>query len=192
MLLETARILNFQFPDSKQLFVFVGGTGKELEDFRNKADGLKNVLVLGHKPYIDIPRYLKAADVLALPNSGISQDARFAIYSQKDTSPIKLFEYMASGTPIIASCLPSIREILNEENAFLVLADSPEAFLVGIEKILDDTKYAESIAMGAKKESAHYTWIARAERILGYMRNVLHIQKNAQYFLTATVLFLLR
>ena len=46
-------------------------------------------------------------------------------YSRNDTSPIKLFEYMASGRPIVASSLPSIRNF-ERTNAFLVQPVNPE------------------------------------------------------------------
>ncbi len=192
VLLETARISNFQsrtrtpvpeqssvrgtassvrdrFPISKALFVFVGGVGKDLEDFRKKAHELKNVLVLGHKPPQSIPKYLKAADVLVLPNSRASKDARFAVYSQKDTSPIKLFEYMASGTPIIASDLPSIREILNERNAELVSSDSHKELFNRITRLLCDKNRAEQIAAHAQADSLEFTWDKRAERIIAFI-----------------------
>ena len=169
VLLETAKqfpIPNSQFPI---LFVFVGGVGKELEDFRNKAGGLKNVLVLGHKPPMDIPRYLKTADILVLPNSRASKDARFAVYSQKDTSPIKLFEYMASGIPIVASDLPSVREVLSGRNAELVSPDSPKEFRDGIARLLCDKNRAEQIAAQAYTDSLKFTWNKRAERIIVFI-----------------------
>ena len=44
--------------------------------------------------------------------------------------------YMASKRPIVASDLPTIREILNEENAILVEPGNPKALAEGIEKVL--------------------------------------------------------
>ncbi len=178
VLLETAKQFQISNPEPVRYgtgfkfqiyFVFVGGTGKELEDFRKKASELKNVLVLGHKPPQSIPKYLKAADILVLPNSGISQDARFAIYSQKDTSPIKLFEYMASGTPIIASDLPSIKEILNERNAEFVSPDSPKELFNYIVRLLCDKNRAEQIAAQARADSLEFTWDKRAKRIVAFV-----------------------
>ncbi|MBI4114350.1 MAG: glycosyltransferase family 4 protein [Candidatus Niyogibacteria bacterium] len=169
VLLETAKQFQVSCFMFQVYFVFVGGTGKELEDFRKKASGLKNVLVLGHKPPQSIPKYLKAADVLVLPNSGISQNARFAVYSQKDTSPIKLFEYMASGTPVVASDLPSIMEILNERNAEIVQPDSPDDLLNGIMRLLHVKNHAEQIAAQAYADSIKFTWDRRAQNILAFI-----------------------
>jgi len=168
-LLETAHLYHKSNTTSKVLFVFVGGTGKELDDFRKKARGLKNVFILGHKPYVEIPRYLKAADVLVLPNSRVSKSARFAVYSRNDTSPIKLFEYMASGTPIVASDLPSIREIVNEASVVFVSPDDSSAFNKGIEKMLYGGESAKRIAAQARQYSLKYTWDKRAECIIQFM-----------------------
>src|SRR5262249_13241169 len=68
------------------------------------------------------PRWLAAAAVLVLPNS------RAEPISARYTSPLKLFEYMAAGRPIVASDLPSLREVLTGgRNAVLVPPDDPGA-----------------------------------------------------------------
>ena len=72
---------------------------------------LDNILILGRKPKNEVPYYLKSADILLLPNIPINKE------SIEYTSPIKMFEYMASQRLIIASRLPSIEEILNSKNA---------------------------------------------------------------------------
>ncbi|MEK7179313.1 MAG: glycosyltransferase, partial [Patescibacteria group bacterium] len=90
-------------------------------------------------------------------------------YSRNDTSPIKLFEYMASGRPIVASSLPSIREILNEQNAFLVQPDNPEDLKRGIEKALGDAAVARQCAARAREDVRPYTWEKRAEAMLGFI-----------------------
>ena len=57
--------------------------------------------------------------MLVLPNPASAISSAF-------TSPLKLFEYMASGRPIVASDLPSLREVLRDgENALLVAPGNP-------------------------------------------------------------------
>ncbi|MBI2108840.1 MAG: glycosyltransferase family 4 protein [Parcubacteria group bacterium] len=164
VLLEVAR--NFQI----SLFVFVGGTPWDVEKFKRDAGGLSNVLVLGQKPYKEIPLYLKAADALVLSHSEAAlKDPRFSVFARHDTSPIKMFEYMASGVPIVASDMPSVREILNEKNAVLVKSDSPEDLKRGIEKILNDKKTAEQISRQALEDAKEYTWDKRAEKIIAFI-----------------------
>jgi len=83
------------------------------------------------------------------------------------TSPLKLFDAMAAGTPLVASDLDSIREIVRDgENGVLVDPDSPTALAAGLRRVLDDPPFAAAIAATARAEAAQYTWERRAERIL--------------------------
>ena len=55
------------------------------------------------------------------------------------TSPLKLFDYMAAGVPIVASDLPALREVLrHEENALLARPGDPEAFALAVRRVLAD------------------------------------------------------
>ena len=143
------------------IVVFVGGTIEDIADFKNKTDKLQNIIIIGHKLYKDIPKYLKAADVLVLPNSG-EEDI-----SRKYTSPMKLFEYMASGRPIIASDLKSIREVLNESNSYLIESDNPTLLASTIENVL--SRDTAKITMQAYGDVRRYTWTKRAESILTFI-----------------------
>lgn len=178
VLLKTARSYQLPVTSYNPLFVFVGGTPWDIERFREEAKGLNNVLIVGHKPHDQIPRYLKAADVLVLPNSAKEGTARMIKFSKFDTSPIKMFEYMASGVPIIASDLPSLKEILNERNSVLVEPDNPEALKEGIQKVLGDKNLAKSISEKALEDVQGYTWEKRAERIIDF---ITRVQKDNRY-----------
>ncbi len=142
------------------LAIFVGGTEKDTLLFQKKYGKRKNILILGHQSHGEIPYYLRAADVLMLPNSAKSDDAR--LY----TSPMKLFEYMASGTPIVASDVPSLREILHDESALFVAPDDPEALARGIRKLLDDDSFSRGLAKRAREDVLQYSWEKRASRVL--------------------------
>lgn len=142
------------------LFIFVGGTKEDIELFKfNIQYPISNIQVVGHRPHFEIPYWLKAADVLLLPNS--AKDRISARY----TSPMKLFEYMASGAPIVASDLPSIREILSPDSAVLVKPDNAPALSQGINKVLLNKDFADKIARQAQTMSLLYSWNKRAENI---------------------------
>lgn len=119
---------------------------------------VKTILVTG-KPYIEIPKYLKAADILVIPNSGKTKISRLF------TSPLKLFEYMASGRPIVASDLPSIREILNESNAYFFTPDDAESLADVIKLALGDPD-KDRKAQKARQDVEQYTWEKRAAKII--------------------------
>ncbi|MFC1802248.1 glycosyltransferase [Patescibacteria group bacterium] len=152
--------------DERIVFVVVGGTKTDLEKYKNKKkqERVGNIIFTGHKQQKDTPFYLKSADVLLLPNVAISEE------SVKYTSPIKMFEYMASGVPIVASDLPSIREVLNEENSLLVEQGSEEALLSGVNKILGDKEFAESVSSTARKDVDEYTWINLNKLIIDFIK----------------------
>ena len=151
--------------DEDIIVIFVGGTEKDKKEFREKNKELNNVLILGHKPYSDIPYYLKASDVLILPNSGKTK------ISKKWTSPMKMFEYMASQRPVIASDLPSIREILNENNAILVKADSPKALSQEIKQALKNQVFSDKISIQAYQDVQKYSWVKRSKKIINFLNN---------------------
>ena len=106
-----------------------------------------------------MPAKLADADVLVLPNP------RSAI-SNAFTSPLKLFEYMGSGRPIVASDLPSLREVLRDgENAILVEPGNPQALVAGIERIKKDEALGRRLAAQALQDVQAFTWAKRAERL---------------------------
>jgi len=144
-------------PDDKAVY-FVGGIKEDISRFKAQYSKFQ-IHIIGHKPYTEIPYWLKAADVLVLPNSGKKE------ISQHWTSPMKMFEYMASKRPIVASDLPSIREILNEENAVLVKSDDPEALVGGIKEILQSPEFSAKLSTKAFSDVQNYTWRKRAEKI---------------------------
>lgn len=146
--------------DEKAVTIFVGGTDTDIADFKKKYGATKNIMVLGHKPHEDIPYYLSAADVLVLPNSAKSEDSR--LY----TSPMKLFEYMASGVPIVASDIPSLREVLTEESAVFFTPDDVVGLKSKIEMILGNEKLAKKLSIHARAVVEGYSWKKRAKAIV--------------------------
>jgi glycosyltransferase involved in cell wall biosynthesis len=151
------------------LFIFVGGSKEEVEKFAEKYYLCNNILILGQKLHKSIPLYLWAADVLVLPNSRRSISSRLEVYSQYDTSPIKMFEYMASNRPIVASRLSSICEVLNEDNSVLVDADNLNELFSGLQKIIGDEKFAKKIANQALDDVRQYAWDKRALKIINFI-----------------------
>lgn len=154
-----------QFDDS-YLFLIVGGKPHYVENFRAEHPELSNLSLLGYKPHTEIPLYLKSADVAVLPNSSKSEISRVS------TSPMKLFEYMTSGVPIVASNLPSIREILNEKNATLVTPDDTGSLADGIRTVIQNPDLGTTLANQARSDVASHTWEKRATAILSFLQEV--------------------
>lgn len=138
------------------LVVIVGGEDAQIAHLRPRYP---RVHFTGFRPYRDIAHTQAASDVLIIPNTGRDPvSARF-------TSPLKLFTSMASGKPIVASDLPSIREVIDEESAFFFSPDDPRSLARTIMHALGDEAAAEKAAR-ARRIVASYTWSARAQKIL--------------------------
>ena len=158
VLLKSAELL-----DQGILLVLMGASQEE-EKYVAAHFQSPNIVILPQSDHNKVPSFLKAADVLALPNK--SGD----IVSERFTSPMKLFEYMGSRRPIIASDLPSIREVLHDnENALLVSPNDPFTLANGIESILSDPEKGTRLANRAFADVHEYTWAKRAEKILNFI-----------------------
>lgn len=151
--------------DKNAIAVFIGGTEEDIDSFRKEFSEKENIFILGNRPRKETPFYQKAADVLIIPNS--AKDDMSRLY----TSPMKLFGYMASGVPIVASDLPSLKEVLDENNAYLVSADSPEALAKGIDIALANESESSAKAEKAYERAQEFTWKSRANIILAFIKN---------------------
>lgn len=134
--------------------------GGEIEQIERFAEEYPSVRFLGFRPVRELSDNQAAADVLILPNTGVGD------ISVRFTSPLKLLSYMASGRPIIASDLPSIRELVDDTSAFLVPPDDPEALANEIDIVLKNPYDAQKRALAAGRSVHAYSWGKRAQRIL--------------------------
>lgn len=140
----------------------VGGTPTDLAAFRSflSERRLTRVDAPGPVPPDQVPALLAAADVVAIPNSGKEDiGARY-------TSPLKMYEAMAMARPIVASDVPSLREVLaHGRNAWLVPPDDPQALAAGIRHLLEHPDVAMRLAAQARAD-AGAGWGARAAGVL--------------------------
>lgn len=146
-------------PDDVHLCL-VGGDERQRAGIRAAVGEFPdNVTAVGHVRPERVPPYLHASDVLAVPNS--AQHRRSARY----TSPLKLFEYMAAGRPIVASDVPAHREILDESMAYLFEPDDANDLAEAIERALAGPESDERVRR-AREAVKQYSWESRAKSIL--------------------------
>jgi len=143
--------------------MLIGGNPEDINRIRAYATGrdlCDRVRFEGTVPNGKVPLYLWAADALIMPYTTRTATARAM-------SPLKMFEYMAAGRPIVATDFPPVREVLRDgENALLVAPDSPEEIARGLRRVQEDSTLAEAIAGRARQDVEAYTWERRAGHIL--------------------------
>jgi glycosyltransferase involved in cell wall biosynthesis len=118
-----------------------------------------------------VPELLDRADILVLPNPASAISTRF-------TSPLKMFEYMAAGRPIVASDLPSIREVLTDgETALLVRPGNAAAIAATVRRLIEDRALAARLARSAQAAVADFSWQRRAERLELFLADVVQSRR---------------
>jgi hypothetical protein len=149
------------------LFLVFGGNEADIQA-RRSANRRHNLQFVGHAPHAVARQAMTAADVLLLP-----YQASVSIgIARHDTaawmSPMKMFEYLAAGVPIISSDLPVLREVLqHDRNALLADPANPGAWVAALDRVAADPALARRLGeTGHADYLAHYTWDQRAERIL--------------------------
>jgi glycosyltransferase involved in cell wall biosynthesis len=86
--------------------------------------------------------------------------------TERHTSPLKVFEAMAAGRPLVVSDLPSSREVLRpDENALLVPPGDAPALAAALRRLLADAPLAARLAERGWRDAAGYTWDARARAL---------------------------
>jgi glycosyltransferase involved in cell wall biosynthesis len=145
--------------------LLVGGPDAQAEALRARWRALgqpdARFWYAGQVPAAKVPAYLAACDVCAMP---FPFNPHFAYHA----SPIKLFEYMASGAAVVASDLPSTREIVTDgEDALLYPPSDVDALAAAITRLREDAALRRRLGDTARaRVFARYTWDARARAIL--------------------------
>ena len=161
-ILKTKKLIT----DETIMFYIIGGTPDQVKEwsFYVNKNKITNVIFLGFKPNSELPCYHKAADILFMPYDA---EIKYQIMDINSTSPLKLFEYMASKRPIVTSDIPTIKKIVkNKKEAMLAKLDHHVDLANCIYDLLNDNKKAEQIANNALKLVEKYSWENRCKRIL--------------------------
>jgi len=159
--------------------LMIGGGGDDLEKCRALArrEGVdERVIFTGKVPYAELPGYLDLCDVLAAPFSPKKDAQRAAVFDRYGLwwCPLKLFEYMAMGKPVVASSVGVIPDYLHGAGLLYPEGDTGE-LADRLEKLLSDGALRERLGKAGRKlveEKYNWTEVARQtlrlyERILG-------------------------
>ena len=151
-------------PELKLLIV---GDGEAEGDLRRAVaqGGLaRRVVLTGRQPYQTIPHYLAASDICLLP-SQINDITRHIV-------PVKVYEYLASGRPVVASQLPGVMRDVPEGEGVLYAAPGDHLRLA--ESLRDPLRRREIGARGRAFVEAHCDWEKITDEFEGLLRTVAH------------------
>lgn len=113
-----------------------------------------------------MPALLRTFEVAVLPNTEDSPNS--ALF----TSPLKLLEYMATPIAVVASDLPSVREIAGTDEALLVSPGCPRALAEGIRRLLTDAPLRNRLSANALRRVQEFSWERRAAKFIDFLQHV--------------------
>ncbi len=150
-LLKATPMIKKEYPEFK--VVIVGGNEKDIDKYRKMAGD--EVVFTGKVPYKEVRKYINLGDICVAPYPDV--DYGF--------SPFKIFEYMACEKPVLASDIPSLREILSKDTAILTKPGDPDKLAESTIKAFNKnlTKMGKK---ARQKVLQKYTWKKSAERLV--------------------------
>ena len=163
--LESLEPLAQAFPQVQ--FLWVGGTPEQVAHWQARLDAsnIKNVPLTGYVANSRLPLYQAAAEVLLMPYSqsfGGSGGGNIARVS----SPLKLFEYLASGRAILASDLPVLREVLSDQTASFYQPEDFTDLCQKFSQLISDQPMRKRLGESARESAQAYDWKSRMAEIL--------------------------
>lgn len=161
-------IESLQYVDDVVKAIFLGGPMDNITNYYKIADYFnipkEKMIFIDRQPVTELYKYISASSILLMP---FPFTTHYAYYM----SPLKMFEYMASFRPIVATNLPSIVEVLEDKkNAILCESDNPKDLADKINWTLKND--CTDIVNQAFEDVQEYTWDKRAFNIKDFMERV--------------------
>lgn len=128
----------------------------------------ENLYFAGGRPYSEMPMWNAAADaVLVLGTKRNEQSYRW-------TSPMKLFEHMAAGRPIIASATPAVEDVVSGDEALLYEPDNAKDLADKARQAVAGGAQVSSRANRAIQTARHFAWNERAKHVIHFIETTLN------------------
>ena len=156
---------------SSGTLVFVGPlrvtTEKDIA-VAERLQRLPNVKFLGQKPADEVPGYVRGMDVCLVPYRLGEQAASI--------DPLKLYEYLAFGKPIVAADIPSVGEFAD----LIYVARGESGFLRALEEAIAETQKIDADRANARRAAAaRNTWEARVDELSGHLEAIFAASSHA-------------
>ena len=137
-----------------------GGERRRLEAVAGDSGLESRVRFLGAVEHEDLADYYALADICVVP-------------SRTETFGLVALEAQALGTPVVASAVGGLTEIIEDGETGILVADrAPQAFAAAIASLLDDATLRERMGEAARLRAATFTWTRAVERLAAIYRRV--------------------
>jgi glycosyltransferase involved in cell wall biosynthesis len=135
----------------------------QLTELANSLGIGEKVQFLGPIEPLDRFERIASSDICLLPSTITAMGSRY-------TSPLKLFEYLAMGKPVITSDLPAMREVLQHgKNAWMVKPGDARALAEGINAVLTNSELRNDLGKAAAAYAKNFTLVGRAKKIEAFV-----------------------
>ncbi len=136
-------------------------------DQKNVSSKLNNVKFLGHVNYNEVPSILSKSDILLMPYANKVYVRAKDLNTANYCSPLKMFDYLASGKIIISSKLDGICEVLkHKENAIIVKNYNLEAWIKALNDLLSKKYKLNKLQKNSIDTAKKYSWNQRVLKII--------------------------
>lgn len=148
-------------------FLLVGGNPESVAACREQAaaEGLQNLTLTGFIENQKLPLYQAAGDVLLMPYGRVIAGSSGG-NSADICSPMKMFEYMATGRAILCSDLPVFHEVLEDRFTTFCTAEDLDSWTAGFDNLIQNPGKIQEMGRQAKEAAQQYNWKSRAQTIL--------------------------
>lgn len=155
-------IRSFLATNEEALLYIVGGPNHLVERYKQGFNNNDKVIFSGQVDYNLVPMYLRSFDgvIISTPEGQHAQT----------TSPIKLFEYLASGKVIIAPRIPAITKYLNDSNSILFNPDDTGSLSEKIKIAINNKELTDKLSQQSLLDAKNYSWRSRAKLILDLIK----------------------
>lgn len=116
----------------------------------------KNIYHFGLEPYYKIPSYINTFNICLIPYS-LNERTKSAF-------PIKLYEYLAQGKPVVTTSNPSLTNSKTVDQNLLYYADTPDEFVLQVKKALKED--SEELRKRRIESAKKNTWKSRTDTLL--------------------------
>lgn len=165
-LIQSAPLIINEIPNTRFLIVGDGLMKNKLVELCKKIGIFGNFIFTGAIPYEEIPNYINSSDLCLAPFIR-NRNEKIGL------SPLKLYEYMACGKPVVASNIKGVGDVLYHINAGIAIEpEQPEELANAIIRLLKDAALREEMGRNGREYVVkNHSWESIAMRILSLCQN---------------------